>query len=432
MSRPWFESALRGLLRLFYPTIGATWLDRLPTQGPVIVVANHPNGLMDPVVISIALGRPLRFLGKSTFWSNPVGRFTMESLDVLPAYRAHEADTAKNELTFALCRAHLAQRGWLALFPEGKSHSQPNLQPLKTGAARIALSSEAERPLGLKLLPVGLIYEQKETFRTSVTAVLGEPIEVSAFLDRYALAPREAAQELTEHIHAALGEVVLQARDGEFLRGLLAVAAWTAPTGARDTTARDARALQLAAAARRLALSDPAALEALVASTRQFAAAMAEAGVDDPFSVEEPAPARLAGGLISLALLLPFALLGGALAWLPYRAVKPIAERVAGTETDLFGTVKVLLGLLVLSATYAGWSLLAALLVHPLAGVAMLLVGPLSGFAALRFSERATLRRRAIRGLWVATRGAQAEALRLARHRLCEEVDAALAPGRIG
>ena len=424
MKRPWVIAGLRALLRLYYPRTTASHLERLPAQGPVIVLANHPNGLLDPVVLQNALGRPLRFLGKSTFWNNAIGRFTMESLEVLPAHRAHESDTSKNELTFSLCRDHLAGGGWLALFPEGKSHSETTLQPLKTGAARIALSAAAAGTANPQLLPVGLMYEQKETFRSAVSAVVGHPIAVADLLDAYALDPRAAAVTLTERIHAALAEVVLQANDGELLRGLVAVATWTAEDGGADLAARDRRALRLAAAARALAASDPGRLDALVARTRRFAAAMKEAGISDPFAAEQPAPVRLAFGLLSL--LLPVALVGAAFAWLPYRAVGPIAVRIAGTETDIFGTAKVLLGLLVLTVTYLAWATAAAFAIGPLAGLATLVIAPLTGLAALRFDERWQRRKQALRGLWVASQSRRAAALVEARRELCAEIEAAL------
>ena len=109
-----------------------------------------------------------------------------------PIYRAHESgarggDASRNDASFARCRAELAAGGALALFPEGVSHSDPQLRPLKTGAARIALSAEAEHDgkLGVTLVPVGLYYERKALFRSSVLLVVGEPIAVAPLLDDY-------------------------------------------------------------------------------------------------------------------------------------------------------------------------------------------------------------------------------------------------------
>src|SRR5438552_11852488 len=162
-----FETLVRwlaeALVRLYYPTRSVEGGERIPPDKPVIFVLNHPNGLLDPLVLRVATGRPARFLAKSTLFGNPLGRLAMGAFGSIPVYRAQEAgaqgkNVARNEESFARCRAELAANGALALFPEGVSHSDPQLRPLKTGAARIALSAEAEHDgkLGVTIVPVGL------------------------------------------------------------------------------------------------------------------------------------------------------------------------------------------------------------------------------------------------------------------------------------
>ncbi len=177
-------------MRLYYPARVLDGADRIPPGKPVIFVVNHPNGLLDPLVLRIATGRPSHFLAKSSLFKNPLGRLAMDAFGSLPVYRPHEssaADVARNEETFARCRRELARGGALALFPEGTSHSDPQLRPLKTGAARIALSAEAEQDgnLGLTIVPVGLAYDRKTAFRSSVLLVVGEPIAVAPRLGDY-------------------------------------------------------------------------------------------------------------------------------------------------------------------------------------------------------------------------------------------------------
>src|SRR5207244_528290 len=111
----------------------------------------------------------------------------------VPVYRSQDTQgvagsdpNAANERTFARCRELLRAGEALALFPEGTSHSDPQLRPLKSGAARIALSAEREhqdstgQALGLLVVPVGLGYEAKAIFRSRVLLVVGRPIDIAA------------------------------------------------------------------------------------------------------------------------------------------------------------------------------------------------------------------------------------------------------------
>jgi 1-acyl-sn-glycerol-3-phosphate acyltransferase len=407
------------MLRLFYPWRALSHGERIPAQGPVIVVANHPNGLVDPLLVRLVVGRPVAFLAKSTFWQNAWTRFAVESFGALPAYRAHEADTRRNEESFAACRALLREGGWLALFPEGKSHDETTLQPMKTGAARIALGARTEGAAGLTILPMGLLYAAKATFRSEAAVAIGEPIPVGEGLP----SDREAVDALTERIAEGLATVVLEAEDAEVWRALLAVARWTG--AGDDLAAAEARARQLSGAWRRLVRDDPDAAERVAGRVRSFDRALRAVGVRDPYAVESSPPSL--GAWVRWLALGPPALVGAALAWVPYRLVRPLAERLAGGHADVIGTFKLLLGFAVLAPVYLGWAAVAGARGGPLAGAALLVVGPLGGLAALRFAEIGALRREALRAMGLRLFHPRlAFAIADRRRELAEEVTAAL------
>ena len=192
----WLHRSIRFLLlslvRLFYPQIELHRRKNIPTDEPVVFVLNHPNGLLDPLILMAALNRPLAFLAKSTLFGNPVGKTFMEAFGALPVYRQVDdgkwggprGDMVKrNEQSFARCRALLRQHRPLALFPEGTTHSHPKLLRLRSGAARIALGAADEfnwQP-DVKIVPVGLWYRRKTDFRTAVLLTVGQPVVAFAF-----------------------------------------------------------------------------------------------------------------------------------------------------------------------------------------------------------------------------------------------------------
>ena len=388
------------LVRLYYPNRVVEGVERIPAGKPIVFVLNHPNGLLDPVLLRIAMQRPARFLAKSTLFGNPLGRLAMNAFGSIPIYRAHESgaragDASRNDESFAKCRAELAAGGSLALFPEGVSHSDPQLRPLKTGAARIALSAEAEHDgkLGVTLVPAGLHYEQKATFRSSVLLVVGEPVEIAPLLADYRRDERATVTALTERINARLDEVVLQAETREIVEGIARVARWTAAPGdpaadANDPGARHRRARELAAAYARMRARNPARVEAIVAEARHYRKTLWRLGVRDPWALELTSPrvgATLAA-VARLAVASPFALVGTLMGWAPYRFAGWVAGKIT-RDQDVLGTAKLFAGATFLFLAWLAEAIVVGVLAGPIWAVPTFTLGVVSGYVALRFDE---------------------------------------------
>lgn len=205
-------------LRLFFRRIETVNKEVVPKDDAVIFVMNHPNGLIDPALVFVALPRKISFLAKSTLFKMPVISWLLRTVEALPLYRKVDAgeDVSKNKRTFELCESLLRAGGAIALFPEGVSHNSPKMMPLKTGASRIALGAasvnQTGKPLNLKIVPVGLFYTSKTTFRSESLLHFGEPFEVFPVeLDEENQPPREAVKDITNKIEKALKEVTLNA-----------------------------------------------------------------------------------------------------------------------------------------------------------------------------------------------------------------------------
>jgi 1-acyl-sn-glycerol-3-phosphate acyltransferase len=243
---PFWRRALNALVRgagrvavvVFFREVRVEELQRLrAARGPRLLVAHHVNSLVDPLLIfALIPGRP-RFLAKSTLWQHPVIAPLVILGDALPVYRHQDGvEVARNVDTFARAREILGEGGTVALFPEGRSHSEPRPLPLKTGAARIALHAAADgRAARLRIVPIGVVYEDKGRFRSRVVLRVGEPIDPTPEAALYATEGRAAVRKLTDRIAAGLEEATP--------RGM------TWPPDTAPAPIRAARALLLPAAA---------------------------------------------------------------------------------------------------------------------------------------------------------------------------------------
>ncbi len=433
-------------VRIYYPRRTVEGRENLPPPGAAIYVANHPNGLLDPLVLRVTLGRAARFLAKSTLWGNPFGRLAMDAFLCLPVYRQQDVavnargeTVARNEETFARCRTELAAGADLALYPEGTSHSDPQLKPLKTGAARIALGAAAAEaaeasPPGQpphplpRLVPVGSHYESPASFRSSVHLVVGPPIDLLPYVPRYEADPRAAIEALTEEIRHRLDELILQAETRELLLGIARVASWTA--NAPDDNAPErhrARTRELLAAYARLRASDPERLQRLTKAARDYARLLEKMGVRDPWALEIPRlsgvrVARVAGRLV---LMTPAAAWGVVTSWVPYR-LTGIAARKATKDEDVLSTMKMIGGAAILVAFWLLEALGIGLRFGAAVGLVSLLVAPVAGYATLRFGENLREMIEALRHLGWRARGDTVRRLAERRQRLAADVSQAL------
>lgn len=440
---------VRAILAVFFRRIEVEGLERVPGRGPLLVVANHVNGLLDPMLVLATLPRVPRFLGKSGLWEIPLLRPFLAWARVIPVYRPSDpgVDPSRNAETFAAAAAVLAAGGAVAVFPEGKSHDEPGLAQLKTGAARIALAAEAARPgLGLRVLPVGLVFDAKERFRSRALVEIGEPLAAAAAADEgdgAAADERAAVRELTARIDAALAAVTVSYASWDEAR-LIARAAeiWARPTldvPRRPRLAALAEARRaFVAGYRRLAAEHPEPVAAAAEAVRRYDRLLHAAGLGDAHVASEyplPPVARfLRRTLGTLLVRLPLAAVGIALNALPFQAVRLVARFVRGADQK--ATWKVFASLVLYPAAWlaeaalGGW--LAARAAGPAAGVgAALLVfvaAPACGVLALRFHDRGSrLAAEARAYLLLRTRRRFAAELRAERAALHRQVGALVA-----
>ncbi len=197
----------------FFKAVEVRRPERVPRVGPVLLCINHPNNLIDSLLVGAVVPRKVHYLAAAWLFRNRLLASFLTAVGALPVYRRQDdpAQMEKNVATFEACFRALERGDLIAIFPEGTTHAEPRVQRLKTGAARIALESEARQDgkLGLTLIPVGLTFEARKSFRGRVLVAFGEPIEFRPYLDYYRADSRKAVDALTTAIQWALEAQVI-------------------------------------------------------------------------------------------------------------------------------------------------------------------------------------------------------------------------------
>ncbi|HMH50040.1 MAG TPA: lysophospholipid acyltransferase family protein [Candidatus Acidoferrum sp.] len=167
----------------FFERVEVRHPERVPRRGPVLLCINHPNNLIDSLLVASVLPRKVHYLAAAELFRNPLLARLLAELGVIAVHRKADGPDkrSRNVEMFAACDEAFERGRLIAIYPEGATHAEAHLQRIKTGAARIALSYEAHAPGRLTVVPVGLNFEARKRFRGRVLVSFGEPVDVSSY-----------------------------------------------------------------------------------------------------------------------------------------------------------------------------------------------------------------------------------------------------------
>ncbi|MGH9047779.1 MAG: lysophospholipid acyltransferase family protein, partial [Acidimicrobiales bacterium] len=348
----------RLLVRIFFRRVEVEGGDQVARHTPTVLIANHLNGLVDGLLLMATLRRFPRFLGKSTLFKIAPLWPLLKLAGVVPVYRAKDGQsTSRNSSAFATCRELLARGGVVALFPEGISHDEPELQPLKTGAARIALGASVDDHVaGVVVQPVGIVYDEKARFRSVALVRVGTPFPVTGWDDLYRGDDRRAVIDLTDAMAkalAALSPTYGSWADALTFRQIAEVVARTETTVPSEVafSDRDKLARAIASAER----SDRRGVLEIRTVFASYRRALDVVGLSDA-----QLTANYRGwwlrvlflwSVLKVAAAAPFAAAGAVVHIVPYEAIKQIAK--TPTNEGMKATVKLLGCLATFTVLYA-------------------------------------------------------------------------------
>jgi 1-acyl-sn-glycerol-3-phosphate acyltransferase len=445
-------------LWFFFKRIEVHHVERVPGRGPVLLCINHPNNLIDSLLVGAVLTRKVHYLATAALFRNPLVARFLTACGAIPVYRRQDDPDKmdKNTDTFAACFHALGQGRLIGIYPEGTTHAETRVQRIKTGASRIALEYETRRasaPHGelqpearradmksepVAVIPVGLTFEARKSFRGRVRVSFGEPVLVTPYLDVYREDSVKAVDALTTAIQWGMEAEILHVeridRDGliraldELYRSEL-VRELQEERGLGSSqidTFRLSRAIAEAVAY--FEAHEPERVERLAGRITHYRAMLAAYRVRDQAvreRLERPSVRRRILRSWEASLGLPFFVYGLAVNALPYLVPRWLARRTAQKETD-YATTRLLASIvafplfwglevwLVWRLTTAAWAALFALSL------------PLSGLVAYRYlGGVGRLRNQIGFGLLALTRRQSASRLLAERRALIAEIEQA-------
>jgi glycerol-3-phosphate O-acyltransferase/dihydroxyacetone phosphate acyltransferase len=393
----------RLVIKAWFRSVEAHGMDQISSDRPILVCANHANGFVDPVLLAATSPRPVRFLAKSTLWKVPGVGPLLDLAGVLPVYRRQDdSETSDNARSFAACDAELAVDGAIGIFPEGTVNDTLKLLPLRTGAARIALGARAAGVDALRIVPVGLLYEDKATPRTRVLVRARDPIDLddvwpdlvrgggSGDADDHV-----AVDRLTALITEALTDAYVSYDDESELHRLEQAARIALRPPGADPSHLVPMA-RLEPVARRLGALPPERLQPVLAEADAYTAQLELLGLTDrdvvPGNTLPRLQQRLNRSATATAVLAPLATVGAGVNLPPLAVVRLVSRRPMARISR--GNILMLSSIVAFPLTWLAWGLLARRrLRHPWRAV--LVAGPAGGYAALACWEQLDRVRRA-------------------------------------
>ena len=382
--------------------------DKIPKDGPIILLPNHTSAFMDPIVVACQVKRSVNFLTRGESFESPIMSKIFSILHMIPIYRREHTpgQVDKNEDVFVKCFELLEKQGVLMIFPEGVCQMHAQLMPLKTGSARIALGAAARNKFKLNvcLIPVGINYTDPHIIQGKLFINFGDPIYTNEFQEIYQNDSYQGYKSLTDAIDVELRK--------------------------RIVIVNDRRWVSLAEKTEKIIKSQPLKFEGILENKDNRASwfikrqqilkvidfIKKEDGEDSLNQIEQkvdsfffrierlglkkkllnplgkykstkPRKRRLAAYFI---VILPFFLIGLAMHIVPYKLTGKLADRIVKRD-DFRGSVLLALGLLI----FAFWGFLIAYISYQLTSSALLAIivalsFPVIGLIAFRYYVRLT------------------------------------------
>ncbi len=210
-----FNAILRLLVKValhgYFNKIIVEGKENLPKNRPVILVANHQNALIDPLLLATHTRLNPWFLTRAAVFTNPVVCKLLHLIRMLPVYRLRDGFSTiqQNQQTFDDTYEVLRKNGTVVIFAEGSHSLVRNLRPLSKGFTRMAFGLKEKYPdLEPVILPVGIGFSAHKRSGSRVRITFGATIPVDM--------PPSQSGKLTKSVERALKALIVDIPDADY------------------------------------------------------------------------------------------------------------------------------------------------------------------------------------------------------------------------
>ena len=207
--------------KIFYRKVELINIENIPEKGHLIFTPNHQNALMDALALIFTVDRRFVFMARSDIFKKPFIASILYTLKILPIYRIRDGydSLKKNKEIFQKTVDVLSSdESSLVMLPEGNHSGIRRLRPLKKGFARIAFQTEEANNynLNIKIVPVGIYYEDYQAFRSKITLNFGKPVSVSNYYEQYKEAPAIAFNLIKNELSDKMKPLIINIETEEY------------------------------------------------------------------------------------------------------------------------------------------------------------------------------------------------------------------------
>ena len=171
----------------YYKKILVTGKENIPKNKAIVFISNHPNALIDPLLVGTHSSRIIYYLTQASVFSGYIVKKILAAANMLPIYRVRDGIGSKklrslNDEIFEQCYDILYNKKAILIYAEGSHNARRKVRPFRKGFARIIFGAmDKYNDLEIDIIPVGMNYTEVSAYATKVCINYGKPIAVKPF-----------------------------------------------------------------------------------------------------------------------------------------------------------------------------------------------------------------------------------------------------------